>query len=643
MIDNTFNLLNLIPDFPLLLNGEYTSPHGMSALIVAVLIAIAIIFFIVSLWKYFVSSGHINFYHRLLNGLATDNLLAERRELLNKALSSKKFGKLWQEFDESLVTSPDGKRLFNTIDAAHFFNTHTLSHGLIDNRMLAAVPGFLTAIGVLGTFAGLQMGLGSLELSKDAGVETLRNGIGNMISGASIAFLTSVWGVFTSLVFNFIEKGLERNVRMKVFSLQNRIDNLYPRVTPEEALINIEDYSKNSKEILSGLAEKIGDRMQETLHEVTNQMQNSLQTSLEKILAPALSDLAANAKNSSEQALKTLVDDFMAGVKQAGAEQSTEMKEAADKLTASVDSMNDVIEGFSNKLADQQKSTDGKFHEILNRFGNMMEDLHVKTERQQGALIDNMQQQLEKTVEKLNGIAMTMGAETSSLLENVTSKATARFEELRSIDVELRDSVRQLVEFQKAINSELSSQFKDLYRQFSEIGKANTALAENISTGAENMQKASASLTIVSSNMKSSAESMGQDLKAITHKTEELLEIVTRLASELNGDMATFTEISSEISRTIETLRQAAEHAENGFTALDDQQERLMESLKDHVVELENKLAELLDAYAQKVQAQTQERLNEWNRQTNEYTATMTDAVQTLASVVDEIETKISR
>ena len=62
MIDNTFNLLNLIPDFPLLLNGEYTSPHGMSALIVAVLIAIAIIFFIVSLWKYFVSSGHINFY-----------------------------------------------------------------------------------------------------------------------------------------------------------------------------------------------------------------------------------------------------------------------------------------------------------------------------------------------------------------------------------------------------------------------------------------------------------------------------------------------------------------------------------------------------------------------------------------------------
>ena len=58
-----------------------------------------------------------------------------------------------------LVLVESRSRLFNTIDAPHFFNTYTLARGLTENRLVAAMPGILTAIGVVGTFAGLQMGL----------------------------------------------------------------------------------------------------------------------------------------------------------------------------------------------------------------------------------------------------------------------------------------------------------------------------------------------------------------------------------------------------------------------------------------------------------------------------------------------------
>jgi len=39
--------------------------------------------------------------------------------------------------------------LYNTFDAAYFFNATTLAKGVTDNRLVAAVPGFLTAIGVM--------------------------------------------------------------------------------------------------------------------------------------------------------------------------------------------------------------------------------------------------------------------------------------------------------------------------------------------------------------------------------------------------------------------------------------------------------------------------------------------------------------
>ena len=47
---------------------------------------------------------------------------------------------LWREFDESLVFSSDQQKLFNTLDAEHFFNARTLASGLTASRLLAAAP-----------------------------------------------------------------------------------------------------------------------------------------------------------------------------------------------------------------------------------------------------------------------------------------------------------------------------------------------------------------------------------------------------------------------------------------------------------------------------------------------------------------------
>ncbi len=83
--------------------------------------------------------------------------------------------------------------------------------------------------------------------------------------------MTSVWGIATSVAFNFYEKMLERSIRSSINSFQNRVDlSYYPRVTAEQSLSNIEDFTKQSMEKLAELDEKIGHKMQEAMQQASN-------------------------------------------------------------------------------------------------------------------------------------------------------------------------------------------------------------------------------------------------------------------------------------------------------------------------------------------------------------------------------------
>jgi hypothetical protein len=172
-------------------------------------------------------------------------------------------GYLWQEFNETLieVENNDSVNLYSTLDAKYFFNNSTLAAEITESRMLAAVPGFLTAFGVIGTFVGLQLGLSELNIGNDVAVSEMKTGLAHVISGAKTAFMTSVWGVVLSVLFNFFEKFLEIIARSKISRLQVKIDQLTPRISAEFQLQQIVNDGQQSRESLQGLAEKIGDKM----------------------------------------------------------------------------------------------------------------------------------------------------------------------------------------------------------------------------------------------------------------------------------------------------------------------------------------------------------------------------------------------
>lgn len=152
----------------------------------------------------------------------TDALCLVTDEILDQYKSGKQ--NLWSEYRKKKEVFPDGilNEQFRKYQAR--IATHTSSRGVVMNACSiddyineelldqvgktyfnSAVSGTLTGLGILGTFLGLTMGMSSFSGND---IFTISDNIAPLLDGMKVAFHTSVYGIFFSLVFNFVYRSL---------------------------------------------------------------------------------------------------------------------------------------------------------------------------------------------------------------------------------------------------------------------------------------------------------------------------------------------------------------------------------------------------------------------------------------------------
>lgn len=673
----SFSFLKLLPNWDSLFQpGGLSTPDGFSALIVAILLGAAMVFLFWATLQTVLSLRKTRFFRKLLADIRPDELGRKRRELQKRAEQRKGCHELWMEFDESLVSVGDDGQLFNTVDAQHFFNTHTLARGLTENRLLAAVPGFLTALGVIGTFAGLQMGLSNLQLTPESGVSELKFGINAMISGAAVAFLTSVWGVASSVVFNLLEKLLERWVRKEIADLQDQIDYLYPRMTAESSLAKIADFSKSSDEVLQGLAERIGTHMQEAMTKASETIQQGLESSLSNVLQPAIESLVKNANQGSERALEGLVERFMEGFGSAGAAQREMMENAAATVQQSTSGLGSQLTDFLQELKQESERSRQMAAEQQEQLQAQLRDMASTSRSQQTALTENFEQLLtnlgtqmeqhqseatQREAERQRALSASFesilesnrGAvdEFSNSVRNGIRQQEARDQErheafnsqldgMRNSQADLISQVKGLTGQQQELFAGVVERLRAVQEGFSALISSNGQASEQVKESARELKTASTQLGSMSLALSQATESLQGELNRAVNSVGELAKQNQDVNNSVQKQVESFQSISETLSGVGSTLVDAASSANEGYRVVAQHYGELQQKLENHLTNVQEQVASLLQEYSEKVQSQVQERMNQWNSQTQQYTGTMTNAIQTLAGVVDEIEQK---
>lgn len=649
-------LKHLIPDFAHMFSAN---PNGISAWFwsaTALIFGLSLYFLFVHFRRF---RTRLRALRSLLEGQSKETLALSRRETMQKAqgLDAPNVGMLWREFDESLVLSSDQKHLFNTLDAEHFFNARTLAPGLTASRLLAAAPSFLVAIGVLGTFVGLTVGLEGLVGTSDE-IESLKGGINKLISGAAVAFMTSVWGVFFSLLLNFVEKMFERSALGQIQQLQHDIDFLYPRIPAEQSLVHIAEYGKESKEALQELHERIGDRLQETLNGMSEAMQTALTDALNNIMAPAIQTLVSTTSQQSTQVLEKLVGNFMDGMTSVGREQGLQMQQAAADVNAAVSGMSERLNQLFSSLNEQQgrqmevaQQQSAAFETQLQRISGSAEERQAQMERRFAELMSGLTNQLQTQLgaaqqrdeerqvlfERLLGQANSSqtamleqfssstreqmqamaeaGNERHSNLEKVFSRlmmnlntqldsqmgAAEQREQARQ--QRFQEQLDQVSTHQQELLSGLASAVQATQQQSRLMADQHQQLlgqlkqvSEATAQSSKHLDSSANQLGLLSANLRQAADTLGQRLEAVTHGVEKAGQQNAELAAQLQSQAATLAQLQATLLEGAQRFEQAAGEARNGFGEMKSAQQEFLSGVRHEFTALGEKLREQVEA-----------------------------------------------
>jgi ABC-type transporter Mla subunit MlaD len=576
----------------------------------------------------------------LIKDLKKEDLAQRRRQILEDATSHPRgeVGNLWREFDESLVFSNDKTKLYNTLDAEHFFNAKTLAAGLTESRLLAAAPSFLVAIGVLGTFVGLSVGLAGLDVGGE--LPQLRNAMNTMISGAATAFNTSVFGVFLSLVLNLIEKTLERNVRKQVRILQQKIDFLYPRIPAEQTLVHIEDASQKSAESLMGLHERIGDELQKTVNEMSVSMQEAISESLTKVMAPALERLAQNASDQSTTVLEQLVGSFLDRFGEAGRQQGQALERVAGDVGGAVEGIRNEVGRASSILAEAGTKTD----ELLARQRQQMSEQMARLQEEADAREKAQRQQFE------------------SLLEGVTRRLSEQAEAAAWADQErqakLDGSIAQMQEGQvgalnamKESSQQSISASERLLETIEPVAKYLSEAAGSLDRSAENLKSTEKGFSVLGAELHNSADRLGNTVTTMVQKMADVSESSSQITEGIQGQLGLLEQLQASLAEASQRMDGAATRMLDGFGSMEASQSRYLEgvkqqfeslgdTLRQQVIAVEKQAEQWLTSYHKEVTGQIQDRMTKWDDVSRRYADNMLSTVQAIEGIVDELESK---
>ncbi len=356
--------------FVLVVNGVFTgqvTSTGNLVINLTFLLLIGILFLI-----------SFSSFHRL--NIMTDKLLDESDKIY-KAYEGGNH-KLWDTyrskskvFEDEILDEAFGRyqKKMNSYQTRHGLAERCELEDYLNEDLLnqtgmnyynSAISGTMTGLGILGTFIGLSIGLGSFNGDD---IYTISDNVGPLLDGMKVAFHTSVYGILFSLVFQFAYRSLMADAYDK---LQEFLDTfrecVEPTVkSPDENIramlvyqANMANSMKQMTELLKGESRDQAESLDKMAQSFAARMEQALGTDFDRLgmtLQKACSAQETYADNycsmtettrellQANRVLQRALEETMARQE----DMARQLKEQAERIDATCSTINEEI---SNQL-----------------------------------------------------------------------------------------------------------------------------------------------------------------------------------------------------------------------------------------------------------------------------------------------------
>ena len=157
----------------------------------------------------------------------------------------------WEQINQNFTYEVNDNKVYTTTDFINsflnfdkFITTHT-SRGVI------SAPSVLTGLGIIGTFLGLSIGVGSASAGlASPDISIARNAMSQLLEGAQLAFLTSLAGLFFALVMRLSFTARSERIRVKIEDFNGLLSTVaIPKDSGISGLAALNNIQKNTQGI----------------------------------------------------------------------------------------------------------------------------------------------------------------------------------------------------------------------------------------------------------------------------------------------------------------------------------------------------------------------------------------------------------
>lgn len=238
-----------------------------------------------------------------------------RQAGLNKIFKNTILEENWKEFSRTLhehkFVDSDGSAKVRhriTMPVSYFFTASAIIDKPLKVNYFKHLPGILTGVGIIGTFAGLLFGLSNFDASTP---DTINRSVGLLLSGVRDAFYASAFAITASMVVTHLEKLSYQRCLNNLEELNSLIGKMFDSGVLEEYLASLANQN-SSNEIRA-----FGERMNESLKDLSRIMESNSRNFVERLckdLTKAMQDssdrLSTQIENSLVRQVRNPLESF---------------------------------------------------------------------------------------------------------------------------------------------------------------------------------------------------------------------------------------------------------------------------------------------------------------------------------------------
>ncbi|MCO8250747.1 anti-phage ZorAB system protein ZorA [Comamonas thiooxydans] len=289
-----------------------------------------------------------------------------------------------------------------TVPAEAMFTKEVLVDSRLFDEFTRHLPGVLTGLGIIGTFAGLLHGLEKFKVDPEK-IQNTVNGLGPLLEGVQHAFVASGFAILCAMLVVFLSRLVLAYFYRLAEQLTNGIDGLYKTGAGEEYLARL---VKSSEQSAASTAQ-LKDALVEDLHKLMTNLvdrqitaQEASSLALGKHIGESISAAIAEpmkrigeamevtARGNGDQVnsmLETLLTGFMAKLEDTFGGQ---MRGINEQMQRSMDSMAAVQASLQGLLADIKRTNE----QAATQMSGTLEDAMKKAADNQQQLTDQMRE-----------------------------------------------------------------------------------------------------------------------------------------------------------------------------------------------------------------------------------------------------------